>query len=185
MNPDTEPTAPSPAAELTAADVLELLEWFEQAAITCHIDGGWAVDALLGRQTRPHADLDIALPHAEAPRLRARLAAAGFVEIPRDDSWACNFVLQDPRGRQVDVHTYVFDAAGQPVYGIPYPLASLSGNGVINGRPVNCIAPAWLVQFHTGYPVDAQDYHDVKALCVHFGLAVPTDYARFEAEPPG
>ena len=40
-------------------DVIDLLEKIEQIGIDVWIDGGWGVDALLGRQTRPHNDIDI------------------------------------------------------------------------------------------------------------------------------
>ena len=81
--------------------------------------GGWAVDALLGEQTRPHDDLDIAAPHVHVPRLRALLARRGFREQHRDDSWECNVVLADDAGRRLDVHSYMLDAAGLNVGGVP------------------------------------------------------------------
>jgi hypothetical protein len=39
-------------------------------------------------------------------------------------------------------------------------------------RTVDCIAPEWLVRFHTGYQVDATDWADVSALCERFGIPV-------------
>lgn len=44
---------------MTEKDVIDLLEKIEQIGIEVWIDGGWGVDALLGRQTRPHNDIDI------------------------------------------------------------------------------------------------------------------------------
>jgi lincosamide nucleotidyltransferase A/C/D/E len=46
---------------------------------------------------------------------------------------------------------------------------------------VRCLSPAWEVRFHTGYPVDADDWHDVALLCARFDLAVPPDYDRFRS----
>src|SRR4030067_3233911 len=43
--------------EMTAEDVLEVVKLFEQNQIVVILDGGWAVDALLGEPTRRHADL--------------------------------------------------------------------------------------------------------------------------------
>ncbi|MDW8234942.1 MAG: hypothetical protein RMJ54_19390, partial [Roseiflexaceae bacterium] len=60
---------------------------------------------------------------------------------------------------QATVRSYTFDAEGNYVYGAPYPRESLSGQGSIDGHPVQCIAPEWLVRFHTGYPLDENDYH--------------------------
>ena len=50
---------------MTASDVIELLDFLERTGLEIHVDGGWAVDALLGEQTRSHDDLDIAIPHAQ------------------------------------------------------------------------------------------------------------------------
>jgi lincosamide nucleotidyltransferase A/C/D/E len=139
------------------------------------------VDALLESQTRPHADLDIVVQHKDVPRLRLLLEEHGFKEIPRDDSWECNFVLEDDRGRQVDVHSCTFDSAGNTVFGVAYPFDSLTGAGSINGHPVKCISPEWLVKFHSGYPLDENDYHDVKLLCLKFNLSLPAEYGVFAA----
>ena len=56
--------------EMKAQDVIEFLELCEKNGIEIIIDGGWGVDALLGKQTRIHADLDIALLHKYVPLLR-------------------------------------------------------------------------------------------------------------------
>ena len=73
--------------EITAQDAVELLDLIESAGIEVYVDGGWGVDALLGRQTRTHLDLDIALPYRDLPLLRRLLIVAGFVQIPTDDTW--------------------------------------------------------------------------------------------------
>jgi lincosamide nucleotidyltransferase A/C/D/E len=161
--------------EKDAADLMMLLE---QNGFEVYVDGGWAVDALLGAQTRPHDDLDIALPHAQVPRLRALLGMRGFGEQRRDDSWECNFVLADEAGRRLDVHSYTLDAAGRNVGGVPYIGEQLTGRGVIGGYPVRCISPEWLVKFHTGYQLDENDVHDVRLLCERFQIAVPDEYLK-------
>jgi len=40
--------------------------------------GGWAIDLSLGRQTRAHEDLEIAIARADLPLVRAHLEAAGL-----------------------------------------------------------------------------------------------------------
>ncbi|NJO81930.1 MAG: aminoglycoside nucleotidyltransferase [Blastochloris sp.] len=161
---------------MTAQDAAHLLQSFADHGIVVWVDGGWAVDALLGAQTRRHADLDIALAHVDVPRLRALLGTQGFVDVPRDDTCEENFVLGDAHGRQVDVHSFTFDAAGRCIFGCPYPRDSLTGLGVIAGVVVRCISAPWLVQFHTGYPLDADDVHDVFALCARFQITLPLEY---------
>jgi lincosamide nucleotidyltransferase A/C/D/E len=167
--------------EMTAADVISFVQLLNQHNIEVCIDGGWAVDALLGRQTRPHTDLDIALDHKDVPQVRALLEEQGYKDVPRGDTRDCNFVLGDDEGHQIDFHSYIFDEAGNNIFGVPYPYASLQGTGSINGFPVRCVPADWLVQFHTGYKIDANDYHDVKALCQQFGLEIPVEYAEFVA----
>jgi len=151
--------------EMTARDVLQLMTLFEQAHIEVILDGGWGVDALLGEQTRTHADLDIVLL---------------YQDVPRPDTRPVNFVMGDAHGRQVDIHTYTLDRENHPEQGLDYPLESLRGTGSILGHAVRCIDARNMVQFHTGYTLDQDDYLDVKALCRRFGLPLPPEYARFE-----
>lgn len=167
---------------MTADDVIELLQLFEQHNIEIIIDGGWAVDALLGRQTRIHDDLDVALLHRDVPQVRALLEARGYSEAARDDAWECNFVLEDKLGHSFDLHSCTFDAEGKNIFGVAYPLESWGGHGSIGGHAVRCIPPEWLVKFHTGYRVDEDDYRDVSLLCREFGLPLPADYAKFLPE---
>ncbi|MHB9084557.1 MAG: nucleotidyltransferase domain-containing protein, partial [Bellilinea sp.] len=95
------------------------------------------------------------------------------------DTRECNFVMGDDRGRLIDIHTYTFDERGHLTFGVPYPIDSLHGSGSVNGYPVKCITPEWMVKFHTGYPLDDNDYRDVKALCQRFGIAIPVEYEEF------
>ncbi len=165
--------------DMSAKTVVELIKFFDYHHIEVIVDGGWAVDALLGRQTRPHADLDIAMPHRFVPELRAILGERGYVEVPRNDTRECNFVLGDAQGHLLDVHTYEFDEHGHLVFGLAYPLDSLDGHGTILGYPVRCITPGWLVKFHTSYRLDENDFHDVSLLCQRFGIEMPQEYNIF------
>ena len=164
---------------MTGTDVADLIALLDQHGVEVHVDGGWAVDAVLGQQTRRHDDLDIALPHAQVPRLRALLEARGFREQRRDDSWECNFVLVDEAGRRLDVHSYTLDAAGLNVGGVTYSGEHLTGRGVVGGYSVRCISPEWLVKFHTGYELDDNDWHDVRLLCERFQIPLPDEYLKF------
>lgn len=166
--------------EMILHDITEIVQLFNQHGIEFYVDGGWGVDALLGEQTRPHADLDIAIQHKDLPQVRALLEARGYSDVHRADSSDFNFVLDDYQGHQIDIHTYTFDAAGNHIYGIPYPLESLSGKGSVDGHPVKCISPEWVVKFHTAYEFDEDDYRDVKAICQHFNIKMPLEYEEFQ-----
>jgi lincosamide nucleotidyltransferase A/C/D/E len=160
--------------------VLGLVRLFDLHHLEVIVDGGWAVDALLGEQTRPHADLDIAIPHQHVPELRRLLEQDGYTNVPRTDTRPYNFVLGDDQGHLVDVHTFIFDEQGNLKFGEPYPPESLDGHGSILGYPVRCITPEWLVKFHTGYPLDETDYLDVGRLCQRFSITLPEVYRPFE-----
>lgn len=165
--------------EMKASDVVEFLKLCEENDIEIIIDGGWGVDALLGKQTRIHQDLDIALQHKYVPKLRQLLEARGYKDIPRDDTRECNYVMGDNKGHAIDFHSFTLDEKGNLIFGIAYPLESLTGTGTIHGHPVKCISPEWMVKFHTGYDLDEIDYRDVLALCEHFGIPLPKEYAKF------
>jgi lincosamide nucleotidyltransferase A/C/D/E len=165
--------------EMTAKDVIEIVNLLNQNDIEVIIDGGWGVDALLEKQTRTHADLDVAVDHKDVPNIRALLEAKGYHEVPWGDTWECNFVLGDDSGHLFDVHSCTFDKAGNNVFGVKYPYDSLKGSGSINGLPVKCITPEWIVKFHSGYKLDENDYHDVKLLCNRFGIEIPKEYDEF------
>ena len=43
---------------MQAEDVIELYALLLEHGVRLWVDGGWGIDALLNRQTRPHKDLD-------------------------------------------------------------------------------------------------------------------------------
>ena len=165
--------------EMTASDVVEIIKLLEDNGIEVYVDGGWGVDALLGGQPRKHEDLDIALPHKFVPLLRELFKARGYKEVPRPDSWECNFVLGDNGGHLIDVHSYTFDENGKNTFGVAYEPRHLTGTGIINEYPVKCPPPDVMVEFHTGYDVDEDDYHDAKELCERFNIPLPKNYEKF------
>ncbi len=46
---------------ISADDVVDVLDRLAAARIDAAVAGGWAVDALVGRVTREHGDLDLAV----------------------------------------------------------------------------------------------------------------------------
>jgi lincosamide nucleotidyltransferase A/C/D/E len=167
---------------MTGSDVKELYLALERVGVLIWIDGGWGVDALLGRQTRGHADLDIALQAHDVARFRTLLDGLGFRDVPRDDTSSWNFVMADPAERKIDVHVISFDENGNGILGPPelgnaYPAGALDGAGVVEGLNVRCVTPEFMVKFRTGYVPRPSDYADVKLLCDRFGIDYPEEYA--------
>ena len=163
---------------MTAEDVIDLYNDLQGQGINVWIDGGWGVDALLGAQTRPHEDLDIAIEEKDVARLSTALKARGYREVIRSSQW--NFELSDDRGRQVDVHSFVLGPGGNVEKGIMYPTGSLIGTGTISGHAVRCVSPEWMVKFHGGYELKEKDFRDVSALCEKFGIELPQEYVQFK-----
>ncbi len=169
----------------TADDVLRVLDLLSAAGVTAWVDGGWAVDGLLGAETRPHADLDLAVSRPDFEPALAALAGHGFARL-RDDG-RHNQVVADAGGCTVDLHAFdpsvvEVGADGRARHGgdgLAYEADGFGGRAVISGRVVACIAPDTLVRYHTGYAVDADDWHDVRLLCQRFDLPVPPDYDQF------
>ena len=47
---------------MSAEQVVHVLDSLQEAGVTAWVDGGWAIDALVGEQTREHDDLDLVVP---------------------------------------------------------------------------------------------------------------------------
>jgi FMN phosphatase YigB (HAD superfamily) len=171
-------------AEMTENDVVGILRLLKDSAIEVWIDGGWGVDALLGRQTRPHDDLDLVLRQSDIDHLTEVLGPAGFRRV-EGGARPFNFVMADGRGREVDLHGVVFDASGNGLYGRQpedgsgrvYPAAAFKGTGLINGAPVRCLTAEYQMANHAAYDPGEADVHDVYALHQAFGIALPDGFA--------
>lgn len=166
-------------------DVIDLYNRLQDNDIEIWVDGGWGVDALLGRQTRPHNDLDIALEKKNVSKLREFLESQGYKEVKLEIDKPHNFVLGDNKGHEIDIHVVVFDDKGNGIYGpiedgVMYPAGSLTGRGEIEGHTVRCISPEYMIKFHSGYELKEKDFQDVSALCKKFGIDLPEEYFSFK-----
>jgi len=52
-----------------SSQVVDLFRAFAAAELRVWLAGGWAVDAIVGRQTRAHDDMDVAVDARDLPRL--------------------------------------------------------------------------------------------------------------------
>jgi lincosamide nucleotidyltransferase A/C/D/E len=167
---------------MPAATARALLTAFHDGGISVCVGGGWAVDALVGEQTREHGDLDVWVEATETASLFAVLVALGIDRIhpwPDDRPW--NFVVHDGGARRVDLHFYEPAGDGRLRYGsltAPFEFTEqdVAGRGEIAGLPVRCEAPEFALANRTGYEQRDCDRHDVALLCERFGLPVPAGY---------
>jgi lincosamide nucleotidyltransferase A/C/D/E len=151
-----------------ADEVVRILDRLEQSGLSVWVDGGWGVDALVGRQTRPHEDLDIAILISEADEVTAVIKALGYRVA--DDEMPTRLDLRDHRDYRIDLHPIALDGEGNGLQQLQdgtfgtYTAEGLTGAGVINGRPVRCLSPALQLRFHQGYELDDDDRHDIALL---------------------
>ena len=167
------------------ADALEVFDILDAAGVPFWLVGGWGIDALVGRRTRKHTDVDVAVERRFAEPARRSLEAAGFELVNRQvlPAWMPEMlVLRDARRRLVEL---------MPV-DLPAPPAGRDGRpetmrfhydedsfttGTIDGRVVNCLAAPVQLLFHTRYRPRRSDRHYVRTLIKHFGLPAPPGFA--------
>ena len=144
------------------------------------VGGGWGIDALLGRQTRDHGDLDVVVPAATDADVISALQSAGF-RITTD--WRpIRVALTHPDGAEVDVHPVSVGADGTRIQqGFPgvtyeYPPEDIT-DGSIDGRAVRCLSASLQMRFHDGYVPTGSDIADCRLLAAATGLPLPATIA--------
>lgn len=170
---------------MTSDDVREVLDHLEAAGIPVWLDGGWGVDALVGRQSRPHDDLDLVIPREQLSRAQELLTQLGFQHAANiTPGLPARLVLRAPNDRQIDFHPVVFDSAGNGQQELgdgtwgTYPAGGLIGSGQVAGRGVRCITAELQLRHHLGYEPGADDRQDMRLLSEHFGLTLPPPYSQ-------
>jgi lincosamide nucleotidyltransferase A/C/D/E len=152
---------------MQSSEVIELLDLLNAAGIRAWVGGGWGVDAVVGRQTRAHGDLDLAVDGAQLDALLALLADLSFTVTV--DWLPSRIELTGEDGRRVDLHPVEFRADGSGLQaglngpGFEYP-ADAFATGTIAGRTVPCLAVALQLRFRQGYPPRDIDVHDIALL---------------------
>src|SRR4051794_7335199 len=91
-------------------EVLAVVRVIREVGCRFWLEGGWGVDALVGRQTRPHRDVDIDVDGAFEEEV---LTALGSMRYEIETEWGPNRVDRVVPGRGwVDVHPLVIDDEG-------------------------------------------------------------------------
>jgi lincosamide nucleotidyltransferase A/C/D/E len=152
---------------MVLAEVLGVLAALDASGCRYWLEGGWGVDALAGRPTRPHRDVDVDIDATHEARALAVLADLGYVV---ETDWRPNRVeLVAPGRGWVDLHPLLLDADGgarQAALGgghhdLP---ASFFTVGSLGGRTVPCVTAEAQRVFRQGYPARAVDRHDLRVL---------------------
>ena len=163
-------------------NVIEVLDALEYEGIDVWLSGGWGIDALLGEQTRPHDDLDVAVDRRNLERTEAVLAQQGYrADTSAEPGLPARLVLVDDTRREVDLHPLVFDPTGNGWQQLSdhgrhwgrWGAQDLTARGIIVGRAVRCISAALQFRFHLGYEWTEKDRQDLSRLQERFGVGPP------------
>jgi lincosamide nucleotidyltransferase A/C/D/E len=179
---------------VSAEDVISIYQNLSANDIQVWLTGGWGIDALLQKQTRPHKDLDVIMLVDDIVRMRDILSRDGYglKELWSENSWVVGadgtetptaFVLQDSEVREVDVHAMRLDNRGNGVpawvdEGLVFKRKDLAGEGMIAGFAVRCISPDMQVLCHMGYDLPHVQLRDLELLHERFGAEYPNGYSR-------
>lgn len=149
------------------ADLFDVLDVLESADTPYWVAGGWGVDVLVGHQTRPHRDVDLALSATSETATVGALEAFGYrVETEQRPT---RVELAAPGGRWVDLHPVVFDPDGVgrqvDLDGgfFLYPQGAFTV-GTLHGRAIPCLSVSKQLDFRRGYTLRDVDHHDIALL---------------------
>jgi lincosamide nucleotidyltransferase A/C/D/E len=131
------------------------------------LEGGWGVDALAGRPTRRHRDVDLDVDAVQEPLVLAVLDGLGY-RIATDQR-PTRVELAAADGSRVDMHPLVFDDEGNGVQTGPageryvFPAAAFT-TGSIAGHSVRCLTAAQQLEWRAGYESRDTDLADLAVL---------------------
>jgi lincosamide nucleotidyltransferase A/C/D/E len=149
-----------------ADDVHDILQALEAVGADPRLSGGWGIDALVGDQTRPHRDVDLAV-RAEAINAAVEALRTRGFEVTTD--WLPVRIEVSRQERHVDLHPLHYRDDGSAWQSslnettFEYPAEAWVA-GRIGGRTVVCLSPSMQRRFHSGYELSGKDRHDLATL---------------------
>ncbi len=166
-----------PYDAMSSDTVIKLLDGFASIDVPVWVIGGWGLDALLGRQSRSHSDLDL-LVAADSQILGRALTMLSSLGYSRqfeeawpaaDDPMTRRLVAANNIGQSVDLHPV--DLSG-PTFSTCEPDAAATPTtlttGQLGGRTVPCVSAEFHLaqkRFHEQRePLSAKDHRDIAML---------------------
>jgi lincosamide nucleotidyltransferase A/C/D/E len=173
--------------ETGLTELFLVIEGLESEGIPYWLAGGWGVDALLGRRTRRHKDIDVVIDDfaQNEPKARQALLALGFNHVNFDEAgmWMptrSNF--EDDAGHQIEVLGIDWERVGSALDFVPKPgsksvreecAGQVFTIGTMDGRRVPCLSSAAQLLFHTGFSLEPAGRLNVSLLCSELGKTAP------------
>jgi lincosamide nucleotidyltransferase A/C/D/E len=179
-----------PARELTPSmmtshDVLRVLDGLHIAGVQTVLAGGWGIDALAGRQSRSHRNLNLIVDDDESDPALEALAALGYHFIV--ESGSARFEARTSDGRCVEVVIVTADEKGGGRWQVEpdgrryqHPADALSGRGFVVGRPVRCLSATAQVLAHPYRTTEGshQDRHDLRVLAERCEITIAAPHGE-------
>jgi len=165
---------------MKADDVLTAMRCLLDAGVKVWLDGGWAVDAALGEETREHGDVDLLVELDALDAIVDLLGDVGY-EMTEDDR-PIRIVLSADGDRSIDLHMVTWDRERGGLQPQPkgppfrYPPEGFQGRGKISGVELPCLTPEVQVLCHSGYEPADTDKQDMRLLAERFGVKLPEAY---------
>jgi len=184
-----DPVKAALSRETGPDELIEVAGALEAANVRYWLAGGWGVDALVGRQTRTHRDLDVVIDRFESnePRARHALEAIGFRHVKFDAGgiWMpLRSTLDDDSGHKVELMGIDWPrltremraraGAGGATPASDAQVEDVFAEGTVNGRRVPCLSAQVQRLFHTGFHLEPGGHHNVNLLDSEIG-ATPGD----------
>ena len=145
-----------------ATEVARVLRALGDSGIAVIVAGGWGIDALAGRQTRRHYDLDLVVAREQEQRAASVLAALGYRRGTDEDMPGLPLPrrcpLYDDAGHAVELLPAAPD--GPPFTAVADPYAP----GRIGGQACTCLSVELQRLLHQGYPPRACEPADLRVL---------------------
>jgi lincosamide nucleotidyltransferase A/C/D/E len=165
-------------------DVVWVLGILDAAGVPFCLAGGWGVDALLGRQSRAHHDLDVVVDDydLEVPRAIAALQANGFEVVATHErrAWMPRLaVLTDDAGHQVefvslDWNRLALEFAPPGADGTARKTFEqrVFAEGTVGGRRVPCLSAEVQLLYHIGFELAPDMQRDLSLLHDELGAVL-------------
>lgn len=149
------------------SQLLQVLDVIEATGCPYWLEGGWGIDALAGRQTRAHRDVDIDFDATREDELIAALETLGYHETL--DERPTRIELEAPEGFCIDLHPLHVDPSGDARQQAPdgsswHFRREWFTTGSLENRTVPCFAAEGQRYFHSGYELRETDVRDLATL---------------------
>lgn len=146
---------------------LMIVDMLNSLNIRYWIEGGWGIDVLIGKQTRPHRDIDVDFDADYENVLLDRLAGIGYQIIT--DARPIRIELYHSVYGFIDIHPFILSEPGRMRQANPdggwFDLdASWFSEAVFEGRIIPCVSTQGQRLFHSGYELREIDQADLKSL---------------------